>query len=174
MSKFPLTEGQIGQETSTERFLVRNQCRRWPRRPCGQLGVFIFNDDVGKTSFPGAVFQRGVSERCFREVFQRGVSEGCSEAFQRVFQTPGWPSGAIVLRGTFSKVSFSRRTNQPKWPAQRDSASGTSAEVGLGVPVRNSACSFSTTMLGKHSFRGGVSQGCFMGCSTGVIHRGDS
>ena len=66
--KIPPPEGQIGQGTSTERFLFENQCRRWPRRPCGQLGVFIFSDDVGKTLFPGG---------CFRGVFQRGVSEGC-------------------------------------------------------------------------------------------------
>ena len=26
-----------------------------------QLGVLISNDDVGKTSFPGEVFQKGVS-----------------------------------------------------------------------------------------------------------------
>ena len=64
--KIRLPKGQIGQGTSTERFFVRNQCRRWPRRPCGQLGVFIFSDDVGKTLFPGGVFQRGVSEGCFR------------------------------------------------------------------------------------------------------------
>ena len=71
--KIPPLEGQIGQGTSTERFLFENQCRRWPRRPCGQLGMIIFSDDVGKTSFPGL----GVSEGCFRGVFQRGVSEGC-------------------------------------------------------------------------------------------------
>ena len=73
--KIRLPEGHIGQETGTARFLVRNQCRRWPRRPCGQLGVFIFNDDVGKTSFPRGVFQRGVSEVNFRGVSQRGVSD---------------------------------------------------------------------------------------------------
>ena len=47
--EIPPPEGPIGQGTSTARFLVRNQCRRWPRRPCGQLGVFIFSDDVGTT-----------------------------------------------------------------------------------------------------------------------------
>ena len=71
--KIPPPEGQIGPGTSTERFRFENQCRRWPRRPCGQLGVFIFSDDVGKTSFPAG----GLSEGCFRGAFQRGVSEGC-------------------------------------------------------------------------------------------------
>ena len=58
--KIPPPEGRIGQGTSTERFLFENQCRRWPRRPRGQLGVFIFSDDFGKTLFPGGVFQKGL------------------------------------------------------------------------------------------------------------------
>ena len=74
--KIPPPEGQIGPGTSTERFLFENQCRRWPRRPCGQLGMFISSDDVGKTLFPGGVFQRGVSEGCFRGVFQTPWLEG--------------------------------------------------------------------------------------------------
>ena len=36
----------------------------WPRRPCGQLGVLVSNDDVGQTSSPR------VSEPCFKEVVQ--------------------------------------------------------------------------------------------------------
>ena len=67
--KIPPPEGQIGQGTSTERFIFKNQCRRWPRRPCGQLGVFIFDGDVGKTSFPGGCFIV-----VFHRVFHRGVS----------------------------------------------------------------------------------------------------
>ena len=43
----------------------------------------------------------------------------------------------------------------PEGPPQPDSSSEISAEDGLDVPVGNSACSFPTTMLGKHRFRVG-------------------
>ena len=143
--KIPPPEGPIGQGTSTARFLVRNQCRRWPRRPCGQLGVIIFNDDVGKTLFPGG----GVSEGCFRGAFQRGVSEGC---FRGAFQ---WgvsggcfrPSGAIlcsVPSKQFCQGFVFPKDPSDKGPAQRDTSSEISAE---DVPVGNSACSSPMTFL---------------------------
>ena len=116
--KIPPPEAQSGEETSTERFPFENQCRRWPRRTCGQLGVFIFRDDVGQTLFPGGC----VSEGCFRGVFQRGVSDplgGSPERFCAMY--PGGhfvkirlPEGSIGQEtGT---AGFLVRNQCRRWP----------------------------------------------------------
>ena len=124
------------------------------------------------------VFQRGVSEGRFRGAFQRGVSEG---RLRGVFQTPGWLSGAIlcnVPRRQSCQGFVFPEDKAAKGPAQRDSSLKIVAEDGLDILVGNSACSFSATVLGKPSFRGGFrglfQRGVSEGCFRGVLQRGVS
>ena len=107
---------------------------------------------LGKLRFRG---------ECFRGVFQRGVSD------PRVALRNG---SVLCTQEAILLIFLLAKDKSAKGPAQRDSSSRISTEDGLHVPVGNSACSFSTTMLGQPRFRGVFQRGV----SKGVFQRGVS
>ena len=94
----------------------------------------------------------------FQRVFQRGVSEGCFRPLG------GFPEGFCVMYPGGNLVKIPHPEGQiGQGTSTERFVFEISAEDGLDVLVGNSACSFSATMLGKPRFRGGVSEGCFRG-----------